>query len=62
MELEPIERKLIRRIAYNIAIEAGKRGLNPMDFVELVADSIVSTACARIEVEPGGRSDQVAGC
>lgn len=56
LELEPIERKLIRRIAYQIAIEAGRRNIHPMDFVELVADSIVSTACARIEIEPSPRA------
>lgn len=62
MELEPVKNKLLNRIAYKTAEEAGKRGLHPMDFAELVADSIVSAACARVEVDPGARSDQIAGC
>lgn len=62
MELEQVKNKLLLRIAKGVIDEANNRGLHPMDFVELVADSIVSAACARIEVDPGGRSDQVAGC
>lgn len=62
MELEPVKNKLLNRIAYKTAEEAAKRGLHPMDFAELVADSIVSAACARVEVDPGARSDQIAGC
>lgn len=54
--------KFSRRLATFIVREAKARGLHPMDFAELVADSIVSAACARVEVDPGARSDQIAGC
>jgi len=61
-ELDQVENKLFSRIASKVCQEAKARGLHPMDFAELVADSIVSAACARVEVDPGARSDQIAGC
>lgn len=54
---EALTHKLLSRLTRKIEEEAERRGLHPMDFVEHVADSIVSAACARVEIDP-----PAAGC
>lgn len=56
---EALIHKLLCRMAVLIEREADRRGVHAMDFVEVVADRIVSKALSMIETEP---KDGVAGC